>query len=99
MKYNSSRNALSFITRQPCITSLWPPKYFVEECITMSAPRSSGFCKYGDAKVLSTQTVILCCLASFVTAAISTMFIKGLVGVLNANNHNLYALQVKIAHT
>ncbi len=30
--------------------------YFVVECSTMSAPRFSGCCRAGDAKVLSTNT-------------------------------------------
>ncbi|NBQ40890.1 MAG: aldehyde dehydrogenase family protein, partial [Alphaproteobacteria bacterium] len=40
------------------MTSLCPPKYFVEECITISAPKSNGFCKYGDANVLSTHKIV-----------------------------------------
>jgi hypothetical protein len=31
---------------------------FVAECITISAPKSNGFCKYGVAKVLSTAKAL-----------------------------------------
>ena len=40
----------------PAVRSLCPPRYFVAECMTMSAPSASGFCKTGVAKVLSTTT-------------------------------------------
>src|SRR3546814_8133177 len=33
--------------------SEWPLRYLVAECITMSAPCSSGRCRIGEAKVLS----------------------------------------------
>ena len=36
--------------------SEWPLRYFVVECITMSAPSASGLCSTGDRKVLSTLT-------------------------------------------
>src|SRR5690554_7569020 len=38
-------NASSLITKAPAITSECPPKYLVAECITISAPKSKGFCK------------------------------------------------------
>ncbi len=41
---------------KPPITSEWPPRYFVVEWTTRSAPSSSGCCRYGVAKVLSTTT-------------------------------------------
>jgi hypothetical protein len=40
----------SFSIKAPITTSLWPPMYLVTECITISAPRSIGFCRYGEAK-------------------------------------------------
>ena len=40
----------------PPRTSLWPPRYFVVECITRSAPSSSGRCSIGVAHVLSTTS-------------------------------------------
>ena len=39
---------------KPPITSEWPPRYFVVEWTTMSAPSSSGRWRYGVANVLST---------------------------------------------
>jgi hypothetical protein len=48
----------SFIIKAPAITSECPARYFVAECITISAPKSNGFCKYGVAKVLSTAKAL-----------------------------------------
>ena len=55
---NSSRSATvgSFVPAKPPTTSEWPPRYLVVEWTTMSAPSSSGRCRYGVAKVLSTTT-------------------------------------------
>ena len=47
----------SFVATKPPITSECPPRYFVVEWRTTSAPSSSGFCRYGVAKVLSTTTI------------------------------------------
>src|SRR5690606_15539653 len=58
-----------------------PPRYLVAECMTRSAPRSSGFWRKGVAKVLSTPTSILCSFAILETATMSMIFIIGLVGV------------------
>ena len=41
---------------KPPITSEWPPRYFVVEWTTRSAPSSSGCCRYGVANVLSTTS-------------------------------------------
>ncbi len=41
-------------TMTPAIDVPWPPRYFVAECTTMSAPHSSGRMRYGVAMVLST---------------------------------------------
>ncbi|MNL31609.1 hypothetical protein D3C87_1534070 [compost metagenome] len=49
--------------------------------MTISAPKSSGFCKYGVAKVLSTANKILCSLVILATSSISANFINGFVGV------------------
>ena len=81
IKYNFSLSAASFNINAPCITSLCPPKYLVAECIMISAPWSKGFCKYGEAKVLSTQSKALAAFAMIAMAAISLIFINGLVGV------------------
>ena len=73
------------------ITSEWPPKYLVTECITISAPRSNGFCKYGEANVLSTATSILFFLAIATHAVISMMRMSGLEGV---SNHISFVLEL-----
>ena len=49
------------------------------ECTTASAPSSSGRCTIGVAKVLSTATIAPCLRST--TAAMSTTFSSGLVGV------------------
>ena len=41
----------------PAMTSLWPPRNFVADSTTRSAPSSSGRQTYGDANVLSTTYV------------------------------------------
>ena len=55
--------------------------YLVVECTTMSAPRSSGRCRYGDANVLSTTSSAPDSCAISASARISTMDSSGLVGV------------------
>ena len=47
----------------------------------MSAPSSSGCCRYGEAKVLSTTTSAPAACAASATARMSTMFSTGFVGV------------------
>jgi hypothetical protein len=47
----------------------------------MSAPRSSGFCRYGEANVLSTHNKAPAGADILATAAMSVMFINGFVGV------------------
>ncbi len=63
------------------ITSLCPPKYLVTECITISAPSAKGFCKKGEANVLSTAQINLFAFAIFAQASISIICMVGLVGV------------------
>ena len=46
----------SRVTTAPPTTSEWPPRYFVVECTTKSAPSSSGRWLTGVANVLSTAT-------------------------------------------
>jgi hypothetical protein len=65
----------------PPMTSLCPPKYLVELWTTMSAPRSSGRCSTGVAKVLSQPTTALRARASFTTAAMSVSLSVGFDGV------------------
>ena len=55
--------------------------YFVVECSTMSAPKSNGCCSAGEAKVLSTNTLILAEAASCAIAPMSAMESNGFVGV------------------
>ena len=55
--------------------------YFVVECTTTSAPSSSGCCRYGEAKVLSTTSSAPASWAICATIAMSATFSSGLVGV------------------
>jgi hypothetical protein len=43
-------------TMTPPIEVPWPPRNFVVECTTMSAPHSSGRIRYGVGTVLSTMS-------------------------------------------
>ncbi len=65
----------------PPIESEWPFRYFVVECTTTSAPSSSGRCSTGDAKVLSTTTMISRSRTRSLHAAMSVIVIIGFVGV------------------
>jgi hypothetical protein len=55
--------------------------YLVVECMTTSAPRPSGLCRYGDAKVLSTTSSAPAECAIWDRPAMSAMFSSGFVGV------------------
>ena len=55
--------------------------YLVVEYTTASAPSSSGCCSTGDAKVLSTTTLVPCACATAEVAAMSAMPSNGLDGV------------------
>ena len=68
-------------TRTPPMTSEWPFRYLVAECMTTSAPSFSGCWLQGVAKVLSTTSSRPCALATFESPAMSASFISGLVGV------------------
>ena len=68
-------------TRPPPTMSEWPPRYFVVECTTTSAPSAMGCCSAGDAKVLSTTTSTPASLPSSASAATSEIFIRGFEGV------------------
>ena len=61
-------------------TSEWPPRYFVVEWTTTSAPSSSGRCRYGVANVLSTTSIAPTSCAASAAARMSTMFSSGFVG-------------------
>ena len=80
-KRNLSLISSLFVTKNPASVSLWPPRYFVPLCTTISAPRSNGFWKYGDKNVLSTIRRMLCFFVISANALISVTFIIGLVGV------------------
>jgi hypothetical protein len=71
----------SFVPAKPPTTSEWPPRYFVVEWRTMSAPRSSGVCRNGVANVLSTTSNAPAAFAAAATAAMSTRLRSGFVGV------------------
>ncbi len=55
--------------------------YFVVEWTTMSAPRASGFWKYGEAKVLSTATAAPLSRAIAESLSMSERVSIGFVGV------------------
>ena len=76
-----SASSSSSMATKPPTTSLWPPRYLVAECTTTSAPRASGCCRAGVAKVLSTTTSAPRSWASAPTASMSTMRSHGLLGV------------------
>ncbi len=76
-----SPSSASPTTATPPTMSEWPFRYLVAECMTMSAPSSSGRCIQGVAKVLSTTTRMPRPRAAATTAAMSTSFSSGLVGV------------------
>ena len=69
----SASSGRSSTATNPPTTSEWPPRYFVVECTTTSAPSSSGCCRYGVANVLSTTTRAPRSCASVATAAMSTI--------------------------
>jgi hypothetical protein len=62
------------------LTSLWPPRYFVAECRTRSAPRARAFWLRGVAKVPSMQTKAPFLWQSSETSLMSTHLRNGLVG-------------------
>lgn len=54
---HTAARAGSANTRAPISRSEWPPMNLVTECMTTSAPSSSGLCNSGVVKVQSTTTV------------------------------------------
>ena len=76
-KRRRSASSSSSMATKPPTTSECPPRYFVAEWTTTSAPSSSGRCRYGVANVLSTTTSAPCSWATAATAAMSTMFSAG----------------------
>ena len=92
MKRSFSASALSPVMSAPPTVSLWPPRYLVVECITMSMPCSSGRCSSGVAKVLSQTVMAPHALPSLATAGRSTSLSVGLVGVSTQIILGLWAL-------
>ena len=78
-KRTRSCRSASAHTVAPPTTSECPPRYLVVECTTAVAPSSSGRWTTGVAKVLSTTTARPS--AASTTAAMSTTFSSGFVGV------------------
>ena len=70
-KRSRSASVSDRVAMSPPITSEWPPRYFVAEWSTRSAPRSSGCWRYGVAKVLSTTVIAPATAASRATALMS----------------------------
>ena len=68
------------------MTSEWPLRYLVAECMTMSAPSDSGFVKIGVATVESTQSTASTLWAISDTAAMSVTVHSGLLGVSIQNS-------------
>ena len=65
----------------PAVRSPWPPRYFVAECTTTSAPSSIGRCSQGVAQVLSTISRASTGRAISASAATSTARWFGFDGV------------------
>jgi hypothetical protein len=67
------------------MTVPWPPRNFVAECTTTSAPCSKGRMRYGVAIVLSTMSGTPARCASSATARMSRMLMRGLP-IVSAKN-------------
>jgi hypothetical protein len=76
--HKSSRRAQA---SAPAITSEWPLRYLVAECITISAPSFSGCANTGVATVESTASIAPASCAMAATAAMSVIDHSGLDGV------------------
>ena len=80
-KPSFSASSSSFTTSAPPTMSEWPFRYLVTECMTTSAPCSSGRWAQGVAKVLSTTIRMPRARVTSATASRSTSLSMGLVGV------------------
>ena len=85
VKARRSAISLLLVTASPATKSLWPPKYFVALCTTISAPNSSGRCRYGVMNVLSTIVKMLCFFAIAATPARSVTVKSGFAGLSTKN--------------
>mmetsp|Transcript_18516 Transcript_18516/g.60799 ORF Transcript_18516/g.60799 Transcript_18516/m.60799 type:complete len:227 (-) Transcript_18516:237-917(-) len=84
--HNNEFAILRFATRTPASTSLCPFRYFVAECITMSAPKFRGWLSTGVAAVLSTtQNAPMSC-AMLEISDMSETDQVGLAGVSSQTN-------------
>ena len=93
-KPSRSATAPSLVPAKPPTTSEWPPRYFVVEWTTTSAPSESGRCRYGVAKVLSTTVRAPRSAAKPATAAMSTIDSSGFDGV---STHTIFVSGVQTA--
>ncbi len=69
------------VTSAPATRSEWPLRYFVAECITISAPNSKGRVNTGVATVESTASFAPAFFAISAVAARSVIVHSGLAGV------------------
>ena len=76
-----ARPPVVVVSTAPPTTSEWPPRYFVVEWSTRSAPSASGCWRYGLANVLSTATSAPRAWATSASAAMSKTRSSGFVGV------------------
>jgi hypothetical protein len=74
----SQSSSCRAVTNAPATTSLWPLRYFVAECMTMSAPSSIGRVRIGVATVLSTARHAP---ARWAISAVAAMSVIGHVGL------------------
>ena len=74
-------SASSCAVADAAMTSEWPFRYFVAECITMCAPSAIGCVSIGVADVESTATIAPTSRASVLAAAMSVMSHVGFAGV------------------
>ncbi len=79
-KPSHSTCSFDFATAIPPTVSEWPPRNFVVECMTMSAPRASGCWRYGEQNVLSTTTIAPTRWASSERSGMSASRMVGFVG-------------------
>ena len=80
-RMRAQKSSMLRVASAPASTSEWPFRYFVAECMTMSAPCSSGRVSTGVAQVESTASLAPASCAASAAAAISVTPHIGLDGV------------------
>ena len=75
------RSSSRAVASAPATTSVWPPRYFVAECMTRSAPSARGCVCTGVAHVESTARTAPASWAIVAAAAMSVTSQVGLAGV------------------